>query len=126
MTIFGRDVNSNLSEVRAHLRVCVRGVEVVGGGGLWLFQPRPCDVSQVRKTLGVCPQHDVLWPDLTVREHLELYAAVKGVPRHCVKAEVAKSLKEVGEVILPSCTLTCRGSNKYLSAWSNRLSRRSA
>ncbi|XP_004946289.2 ATP-binding cassette sub-family A member 10 [Gallus gallus] len=29
--------------------------------------------------LGHCPQEDPLWPDLTVHEHLKVYAAVKGV-----------------------------------------------
>uniref|UniRef100_A0A8C0BCS7 ABC transporter domain-containing protein n=1 Tax=Buteo japonicus TaxID=224669 RepID=A0A8C0BCS7_9AVES len=29
--------------------------------------------------LGYCPQDDPLWPDLTVHEHLRVYAAVKGV-----------------------------------------------
>lgn len=28
---------------------------------------------------GVCPQFDLLWPDLTVMEHLQLYARIKGV-----------------------------------------------
>jgi len=28
---------------------------------------------------GVCPQFDLLWPDLTVKEHLQLYARIKGV-----------------------------------------------
>lgn len=27
------------------------------------------------------PQFDVLWPQLSVREHLELWAAIKGFPR---------------------------------------------
>ncbi|OXB75592.1 UNVERIFIED_CONTAM: hypothetical protein H355_015708 [Colinus virginianus] len=31
------------------------------------------------KVLGCCPQEDVLWPDLTVLQHLEAYAAVRGV-----------------------------------------------
>ena len=31
-----------------------------------------------RENLGVCPQHNVLFDYLTVREHLELYAAFKG------------------------------------------------
>ena len=35
-------------------------------------------LSAVREDLGVCPQIDVLWPDLTVKETLELYAALKG------------------------------------------------
>ncbi|XP_055621731.1 cholesterol transporter ABCA5-like [Toxorhynchites rutilus septentrionalis] len=33
------------------------------------------------KTLGYCPQHDALWKNITVREHLELYARIRGVSR---------------------------------------------
>ena len=35
----------------------------------------------VRKTLGFCPQHDVLYDELTPSEHLELYGAIKGFTR---------------------------------------------
>ncbi|KAB1265899.1 ATP-binding cassette sub-family A member 6 [Camelus dromedarius] len=31
------------------------------------------------KFLGYCPQENVLWPTLTAREHLEVFAAVKGL-----------------------------------------------
>ncbi|XP_023569656.1 ATP-binding cassette sub-family A member 9 isoform X4 [Octodon degus] len=31
--------------------------------------------------LGYCPQENVLWPNLTVRQHLEAYAAVKGLKK---------------------------------------------
>ncbi|XP_015999134.2 ATP-binding cassette sub-family A member 9 [Rousettus aegyptiacus] len=31
--------------------------------------------------LGYCPQENALWPNLTVREHLEVFAAVKGLRR---------------------------------------------
>jgi len=37
-------------------------------------------MQRVRSFMGVCPQHDILYPDLTVREHLSMYAAFKGVP----------------------------------------------
>ena len=30
--------------------------------------------DSTRKVLGVCPQHDVIWSGLTVREHLEFFA----------------------------------------------------
>lgn len=33
------------------------------------------------KFLGYCPQENPLWPSLTVKEHLELYAAVKGLDK---------------------------------------------
>ena len=29
--------------------------------------------------MGVCPQHDILWPELTAREHLEIFAELKGI-----------------------------------------------
>nr|XP_008010173.1 ATP-binding cassette sub-family A member 8 isoform X1 [Chlorocebus sabaeus] len=37
--------------------------------------------------LGYCPQENALWPNLTVRQHLEVYAAVKGLRKG--DAEVA-------------------------------------
>ncbi|NXL28605.1 ABCAA protein, partial [Glaucidium brasilianum] len=38
--------------------------------------------------LGYCPQEDPLWPDLTVHEHLRVYAAVKGVRKEDTAAAV--------------------------------------
>ncbi|KAF1486182.1 ATP-binding cassette sub-family A member 10, partial [Eudyptula minor novaehollandiae] len=38
--------------------------------------------------LGYCPQEDPLWPDLTVHEHLQVYAAVKGVCKEDAAAAV--------------------------------------
>jgi ABC-type multidrug transport system ATPase subunit len=35
-------------------------------------------MEQLRENLGVCPQHNVLFDSLTVREHLELFCALKG------------------------------------------------
>jgi ATP-binding cassette subfamily A (ABC1) protein 3 len=43
----------------------------------------------------VCPQHNVLFDYLTVREHLELYAAFKGVTNRVIKAKVDKMLYEI-------------------------------
>lgn len=34
------------------------------------------DMVQIRKSLGLCPQHDVLFDNLTVAEHLYFYAQV--------------------------------------------------
>ena len=35
------------------------------------------DIVQLQ--IGVCPQFDILWDDLTVEEHLLFYARVKGI-----------------------------------------------
>ena len=34
------------------------------------------DIDSVRKNLGLCPQHDVLYDTLTVTEHLQFFARV--------------------------------------------------
>eukprot|EP00826_Nyctotherus_ovalis_P045315 TRINITY_DN49_c0_g1_i2.p1 TRINITY_DN49_c0_g1~~TRINITY_DN49_c0_g1_i2.p1 ORF type:complete len:1624 (+),score=501.10 TRINITY_DN49_c0_g1_i2:541-5412(+) len=36
------------------------------------------NMAHMRSMLGVCPQHDVLFEQLTPREHLEIFAAFKG------------------------------------------------
>ena len=30
------------------------------------------DMHEIRRNLGVCPQHDILFPELTVMEHLQV------------------------------------------------------
>jgi ATP-binding cassette, subfamily A (ABC1), member 3 len=37
------------------------------------------DIEDIRKFMGVCPQHDILYEDMTVREHLEMFAVFKGM-----------------------------------------------
>ena len=50
----------------------------------------------IRRRLGVCPQHDVLWPTLSCTEHLTLYAAFRGTPKAAIAHEAARILSEVG------------------------------
>ncbi len=38
------------------------------------------DISQAQKNIGICPQFDLLWPQLTIHEHLLFYIRLKGVP----------------------------------------------
>lgn len=41
------------------------------------------------KFFGVCPQHNILFDLLTIREHLQFYAALHDkVPKTLIKAEV--------------------------------------
>ena len=44
----------------------------------------------------VAPQHDVLFADLTVEEHLILFASFKGMPRNQIPHAVDEMIKEVG------------------------------
>ncbi len=59
--------------------------------GLEIFENQ----DKFRENLGVCPQHNVLFDYLTVREHLELYAAFKGVSNQIIKKKVDKMLYEI-------------------------------
>ncbi|PNI35609.1 ABCA6 isoform 1 [Pan troglodytes] len=46
--------------------------------------------SSVLGHLGYCPQENVLWPMLTLREHLEVYAAVKGLRKADARLAIAR------------------------------------
>ncbi|CAD2222738.1 ABC-2 family transporter protein/ABC transporter, putative [Angomonas deanei] len=36
-------------------------------------------MGDIRKRIGYCPQHNILWPELTCREHLEYFGRIKGL-----------------------------------------------
>ncbi|KAM3964391.1 LOW QUALITY PROTEIN: phospholipid-transporting ATPase ABCA3 [Aphomia sociella] len=51
------------------------------------------ETELARKSLGICPQHNVLFPDLTVAEHIIFYSRLKGVPNSKLKDEVNHFVK---------------------------------
>ncbi|KAL5018612.1 hypothetical protein ScPMuIL_004334 [Solemya velum] len=53
------------------------------------------EMDQIRSMTGICPQHNILFDDLSCEEHLKLFAIIKGLPEHKVEQEVQKSLKDV-------------------------------
>ena len=52
------------------------------------------NIDIFREKLGICPQHDILFEDLNVREHLEMFAIFKGCSEEKMKIEVSKSLND--------------------------------
>ena len=52
-------------------------------------------LGQIRRSMGVCPQFDILWPTLTVFEHLQIYAAFKGIPADRADRAIFRAIKEV-------------------------------
>lgn len=42
------------------------------------------DLGEIRRHIGVCPQFDLLWKEMTAYEHLRLYARLKAVPSDIV------------------------------------------
>ena len=52
--------------------------------------------EKTRRRIGYCPQFDAHFQNMTGREHVALYAAIKGVPQPIVAEAVEKKLAEVG------------------------------
>jgi ATP-binding cassette, subfamily A (ABC1), member 5 len=44
---------------------------------------------------GVCPQHDVLFDQLTPREHLRFFGRIRGIPKDRLELEVERTLKDI-------------------------------
>ena len=53
------------------------------------------ELEKCRTLIGYCPQFDAITENLTGREHLELYAYIKGVPKNRVAEQVSYMLKHM-------------------------------
>ena len=54
------------------------------------------EMERARASMGVCPQFDVLWPTLTVREHLRLFARFRGIPASLAGVEADEKMAATG------------------------------
>ena len=52
------------------------------------------NMDKFRTILGICPQHDVLFDDLTIREHLEMFCIFKGYASNNIDNEINKTLHD--------------------------------
>lgn len=50
------------------------------------------EIDEVRKIIGVVPQFDVLWEELTAEEHMKLFCIIKGVPDNEIEAVITENL----------------------------------
>jgi ABC-type multidrug transport system ATPase subunit len=67
------------------------------------------ELSSVQRMIGVCPQHDILFPLLTVREHLKLYGTIMGVSGAQLPSLIQQYVDEVGlndKIDQPSSSLS--------------------
>jgi ABC-type multidrug transport system ATPase subunit len=53
------------------------------------------DMQEIRRNLGYCPQHDILWEELTAMEHLLLFSQLKGRSRLQAATESKAKLTQV-------------------------------
>lgn len=66
------------------------------GGSLWVAGH---DVREnlraARAQIGLCPQHNVLFNELTVREHLEFFARLKGLAGTHLDGEIDRLIEKL-------------------------------
>ena len=59
-------------------------------------------MHEIRQDMGICLQHDCIFPSLTVREHLQLFCRIKGLYNKMSYAEaenkISQSLRDVALV----------------------------
>ena len=67
-----------------------RGEAVVAGRDLLH------DMGGVHSRIGVCPQFDVCWPELTIEQHLRFYARIKGVNKADETRAILSLIEDVG------------------------------
>ncbi len=48
------------------------------------------DFGKIRKLIGYCPQHDAIFDQMTVEEHLDYYARIKGIRKELIAPLVEK------------------------------------
>ncbi|RUS82911.1 hypothetical protein EGW08_009334 [Elysia chlorotica] len=67
------------------------------------------DIQGVRRSLGLCPQHNILFDSLTVKEHLLFFAKLKGIYGAEMEKEVLTTVQEVGlqeKLLARACSLS--------------------
>ena len=56
----------------------------------------PKGIEKFRKVLGVCPQQDILFNNLTVEEHLEMFCVFKNLDKSIISSEIEKVIHDYG------------------------------
>ena len=66
------------------------------GGGTVFGLSITNSMDAIRHKLGVCPQKNVLFDDLTVRDHLDMFARLKGVAADRIDSMIEEVITDVG------------------------------
>ncbi|XP_010931289.1 ABC transporter A family member 2 isoform X2 [Elaeis guineensis] len=77
---------------------CLTGITPITGGDALIYGysvRSSVGMSNIRRLIGVCPQFDILWDELSAEEHLHLFASIKGLHPSTIKSVTEKSLAEV-------------------------------
>ncbi|KAG1677983.1 ATP-binding cassette sub-family A member 2 [Nymphon striatum] len=65
------------------------------------------EMDNIRKSLGMCPQHNVLFNELTVEEHLWFYSRLKGTPAKDIQCDMDQFIRDTGLPQKKKCKIDC-------------------
>lgn len=51
--------------------------------------------SDIRKFIGYCPQTNPIFDDMSVEEHMQYYARIKGIPKSSINELVEEAITEL-------------------------------
>ncbi|KAG1680746.1 hypothetical protein FOA52_008079 [Chlamydomonas sp. UWO 241] len=77
---------------------CLTGVLPASNGEALVYGhpvTSAASMGAVRSMMGVCPQFDVLWGELSGREHLQIYGSIKGISWKSVAGEADDLMERV-------------------------------
>ncbi|KAF9425384.1 ATP-binding cassette sub- A member 5 [Podila epigama] len=78
------------------IKILTGALGPTSGGGTIEGLPIVPFHEDLRSMIGICPQFDIIWPTLTVRDHLTLFAKIKGVAPQDIDAAVTQMIDEMG------------------------------
>ena len=84
-------------------------------GNVSIFGNSVVDPFAVRQLIGVCKQDDYLWPDLSAKEHLDIFGGLRGVDPEVHDSIVQKWLESVDLTLVK---------DKFSAAFSGGMKRR--
>ena len=53
------------------------------------------DIADLQRIMGVCAQDDLLWLELSARQHLRIYARMKAIPWDLIEGELDRVLDDI-------------------------------
>jgi ATP-binding cassette, subfamily A (ABC1), member 3 len=56
----------------------------------------PKDLTEVRTSMGVCPQHSALWDEISVIEHMYIFSGIRGLDWNIVRKSIHSLIADIG------------------------------
>lgn len=72
------------------------GLSHATSGSILINDKSITEIENLWALVGICPQHDTVWPDLTIEDHLLFYCRLRGIPAKLVHGTVRNIAIEIG------------------------------